>query len=319
MTKTKFDKGKLFDKENLYEYAPFIGLIILVIALSLLSSNFLTINNLLNLLRQVSINAFMAFGMTFVILTGGIDLSVGSMLALGSALMGGLLLRGINPVLAMVLGMVIGLALGAINGVIIAKGKVAPFITTLATLSIYRGITLIYTNGIPMTGLSDSSSFELMGKGYLFGIPFPVILMLIILLGLNFILKQTVFGRRIYAVGGNEPASRLSGIDVDRIKIGVYSISGMLSVLAGIILTSRLNSAQPMAGDGFELDAIASVVIGGTSMTGGRGKLAGTLLGALLIGVISNGLNLLNVSSFYQQVVKGAIILFAVIFDRRTD
>ncbi|MDN6672331.1 MAG: ribose ABC transporter permease [Staphylococcus equorum] len=294
-------------------------MIILVIVLSFLSNSFLTVNNILNLLRQVSINALIAFGMTFVILTGGIDLSVGSMLALGSSLIGGMLLGGVPPILAMILGMVIGLALGAINGVIISKGKVAPFITTLATLSVYRGITLIYTDGIPMTGLSDSASFELMGRGYIFGIPFPVIIMLIILLGLNFLLKHTVFGRRIYAVGGNEPATKLSGINVDRIKIGVYAISGMLSVLSGIILTSRLNSAQPMAGDGFELDAIASVVIGGTSMTGGRGKLTGTLLGAMLIGVISNGLNLLNVSSFYQQVVKGAIILFAVIFDRRSD
>lgn len=310
---------KKFNKEAMYEYAPLIGLVILVALLSILSDNFLTLSNFLNLFRQISVNAFIAFGMTFVILTGGIDLSVGSILALGSALTGGMLLAGINPWVAMIVGLLIGLILGAVNGFIIAKGKVAPFITTLASLSIYRGITLIYTNGIPMTGLSDSTAFELMGRGYIFGIPFPVLVMVVTLLILHYVLNNTVFGRRIYAVGGNEPAARLSGINVDRIKIGVYAISGMLSVLSGIILTSRLNSAQPMAGDGFELDAIASVVIGGTSMTGGRGKVTGTLLGAILIGVISNGLNLLNVSSFYQQIVKGAIILFAVIFDRRSE
>lgn len=312
-------KNLRVNRETIYQYASLIGLLVLIVILSILSDNFFTINNFLNLFRQVSINALIAVGMTFVILTGGIDLSVGSILALGSALTGGLLLAGLNPWLAMFIGLVIGAVLGGINGFIIAKGKVAPFITTLASLSIYRGITLIYTDGIPMTGLSDSVAFELMGRGYILGIPFPVIIMLVVILMTHFILKNTVFGRHIYAVGGNEPAARLSGIKVDRIKIGVYALSGLLSVLSGIILTSRLNSAQPMAGDGFELDAIAAVVIGGTSMTGGRGKVLGTLLGAILIGVISNGLNLLNVSSFYQQIVKGAIILLAVIFDRRSE
>ena len=218
--------------------------------------------------------------------------------------------------LAVLIGLLIGFALGAINGLIITKGKVAPFIATLATMTIYRGATLVYTDGTPITGLSDSFTFEMIGKGYLFGIPFPVIIMLVAFFILYFVQRKTVFGRQVYAVGGNEEAAKLSGIKTDGVKIWVYSITGMLAVLAGIIITSRLDSAQPTAGTSYELDAIAAVVIGGTSLAGGRGRIVGTLIGALIIGVISNGLNLLNVSSFYQQIVKGTIILVAVLFDR---
>ncbi|WP_439649461.1 ABC transporter permease subunit [Lentibacillus daqui] len=289
-----------------------------MIILSILSDSFLTMNNILNLLRQISINALIAFGMTFVILTAGIDLSVGSLLALGSALTAGMLTSGMDPMLAILIGLLIGLGLGAINGLIITKGKVAPFIATLATMTIFRGATLVFTNGKPVTGLSDSFSFQMIGKGYLLGIPFPVVIMLIIFLVLFFILRNTVFGRQVYAVGGNEEASTLSGIKADRVKIWVYALTGMLSVLAGIIMMSRLNSAQPTAGTSYELDAIAAVVIGGTSLMGGRGKILGTLIGALIIGVIDNGLNLLNVSSFYQQIVKGAVILLAVLLDRQS-
>ena len=295
---------------------PLAGLIIFSIILGFINDNFFTLNNMLNLLRQVSVNALIAFGMTFVILTAGIDLSVGSTLALGSALTAGLLTSGIDPMLAVMIGLMIGFALGAINGIVITKGKVAPFIATLATMTIYRGATLVYTDGMPITGLSDSFSFEMIGKGYLFGIPFPVIIMIVAFFILYFVQRKTVFGRQVYAVGGNEDAARLSGIKTDRVKIWVYSITGMLAVLAGIIITSRLDSAQPTAGTSYELDAIAAVVIGGTSLAGGRGRIAGTLVGALIIGVISNGLNLLNVSSFYQQIVKGGIILVAVLFDR---
>ncbi|QKY70059.1 ribose ABC transporter permease [Lentibacillus sp. CBA3610] len=309
-------------KDNLFKdfskLGPLIGLIIMVIFLGFMSDSFFTLDNILNLLRQVSVNALIAFGMTFVILTAGIDLSVGSLLALGSALTAGLLAGGMDPVLAVLLGLLIGLGLGAINGLIITKGKVAPFIATLATMTIYRGATLVYTDGRPITGLSDSFTFEMIGRGYVFGVPFPVILMLGVFLILYFVLRKTVFGRQVYAVGGNEEASILSGIKADRIKIGVYSLTGMLSVLAGIILTSRLNSAQPTAGEMFELDAIAAVVIGGTSLMGGRGRITGTLIGALIIGVIDNGLNLMNVSSFYQQIVKGGVILLAVLLDRKS-
>ncbi|WP_080872907.1 ABC transporter permease subunit [Oceanobacillus timonensis] len=303
---------------NIAKLGPLIGLVIIVLILGLLNDNFFTMNNILNLLRQVSINALIAFGMTFVILTAGIDLSVGSMLALGSALTAGLLTSGMDPMLAVFIGLLIGLALGAMNGLIITKGKVAPFIATLATMTIFRGATLVYTDGRPITGLSDSFTFEMIGRGYVFGVPFPALLMLIIFIILFFVLRNTVFGRQVYAVGGNEEASILSGIKVDRVKIWVYSLTGMLSVLAGIILTSRLNSAQPTAGSMYELDAIAAVVIGGTSLAGGRGRIVGTLIGVLIIGVIDNGLNLLNVSSFYQQIVKGGVILLAVLMDRRS-
>lgn len=298
---------------------PFIGLLLIVIVISIMSPNFLTINNIFNVLRQVSINALIAFGMTFVILTGGIDLSVGSILALTGAVTAGFLASGMDPIFAMSLGLLLGAVLGAINGVIIAKGKVAPFIATLATMTIYRGLTLVYTEGKPISGLGDSLSFQLLGKGYFFGIPVPIVTMVLSFGILYFILKKTTFGRRVYAVGGNEEASKLSGISVDRIKIYVYSLTGALSALAALILTSRLNSAQPTAGTMFELDAIAAVVLGGTSLTGGRGWIVGTVIGALIIGVLNNGLNLIGVSSFFQQVVKGAVILVAVLLDRKKE
>ncbi|NWO14816.1 MULTISPECIES: ribose ABC transporter permease [Virgibacillus] len=306
-----------WNKVSIAQLGPLLGLLLITIVLGVMSESFFTLNNILNLLRQVSVNALIAFGMTFVILTAGIDLSVGSTLALGSALTAGLLASGMDPILAICIGLLIGFVLGAVNGLIIAKGKVAPFIATLATMTIFRGATLVYTDGKPITGLSDSFSFEMIGKGYVFGIPFPAIIMVIVFLILFFILHNTVFGRQVYAIGGNEEASKLSGIKADRVKIGVYSLTGMLSVLAGIIITSRLDSAQPTAGTMYELDAIAAVVIGGTSLSGGKGRIFGTLIGALIIGVIDNGLNLLNVSSFYQQIVKGLVILLAVLLDRK--
>lgn len=309
---------KRFIVNNFAKIGPLLGLILIVAILGVLSPSFFTLDNILNLLRQVSINALIAFGMTFVILTAGIDLSVGSLLALGSALTAGMLSSGMDPLLAVLLGLIIGFALGAINGLIITKGKVAPFIATLATMTIFRGATLVYTDGKPITGLSDSFTFEMIGRGYVFGIPFPAILMLAAFVILYFVLRKTVFGRQVYAVGGNEEAATLSGIKADRVKIWVYAITGMLTVLAGIILTSRLNSAQPTAGSMYELDAIAAVVIGGTSLMGGRGRIVGTLIGALIMGSIDNGLNLLNVSSFYQQIVKGGVILLAVLADRRS-
>jgi ribose transport system permease protein len=275
------------------------------------------LDNIFNVLRQVSINALIAFGMTFVILTGGIDLSVGSILALASALTAGLLTNGMDPMLAILIGLLAGAAMGAFNGLIITKGKVAPFIATLATMTIFRGLTLVYTDGRPITGLSDSTLFVLLGKGYLGWIPVPVIWMLAVYFIMYFMLKKTVFGRRVYAIGGNEEAAILSGIRADRVKLWVYTITGTLSAFGGIILASRLNSAQPTAGVTYELDAIAAVVLGGTSLSGGRGWIFGTLIGALIIGVLNNGLNLMNVSSFYQQVVKGGVILLAVLLDRK--
>ncbi|WP_243388140.1 ABC transporter permease subunit [Bacillus kexueae] len=305
-----------FDVKKL---GPLIGFILLCIVLSFLSDNFLTVNNWLNILRQVSINSLIAFGMTFVILTGGIDLSVGSVLAFSSALTAGMMASGMDGMMAMMIGLMAGVLMGALNGVIITKGKVAPFIATLATMTIFRGATLVYTEGRPITGFSDQIAFQMIGRGYFFGIPVPVVLMIVIFFILMFVLRKTTFGRHTYAIGGNEEASRLTGLHVDRLKIWVYALTGGLSALAGIILTSRLNSAQPTAGTAYELDAIAAVVLGGTSLSGGRGWIFGTFVGALIIGVLNNGLNLLNVSSFYQQVIKGGVILLAVILDRRKE
>ncbi|PKR77929.1 ribose ABC transporter permease [Halalkalibacillus sediminis] len=301
----------------LQKLGPLLGLIAIVIGLSIMSPNFLDLGNILNVLRQVTIIALLAFGMTFVILTGGIDLSVGSILALAGALTAGFIASGIDPILGVLLGVLAGGLMGAFNGFIISKGKVAPFIATLATMTIFRGLTLVYTDGRPVSGFTDSAAFEMIGRGYFLGIPIPVIIMFIVFFILFFVLKQTVFGRQVYALGGNEEASILSGIKVNRVKIWVYSLTGALSALAGIILTSRLNSAQPNAGFTYELDAIAAVVLGGTSLSGGRGWIFGTLVGALIIGVLNNGLNLLGVSSFYQQVVKGGVILLAVLLDRQ--
>lgn len=304
-------------KELLQKFGPLLALLLIVAIITVINPSFMTSTNILNVLRQVSISALIAFGMTFVILTGGIDLSVGSTLALTGAVAATMLASGFDPILTIFITLILGAILGAINGVIIAKGKVAPFIATLATMTIYRGLTLVYTEGRPVSGLGDSISFQMMGKGYFFGIPVPVVTMILAFLALWFILHKTTFGRRIYAVGGNEGASRLSGINTDRVKIMVYSLTGMLASLSAIILTSRLNSAQPTAGTSYELDAIAAVVLGGTSLTGGKGWIFGTLVGALIIGVLNNGLNLIGVSSFFQQVVKGVVILIAVLIDRK--
>ena len=304
-------------KQLLQKYGPLLALLLIVVVITILEPSFMTTTNVLNVLRQVSISALIAFGMTFIILTGGIDLSVGSTLALTGAIAASMLASGMDPVFVMLVTLLLGAVLGMINGVIIAKGKVAPFIATLATMTIYRGLTLVYTDGSPISGLGDSITFQMVGKGYFFGIPVPVLTMLIAFFALWFILHKTTFGRRVYAVGGNENASRLSGINTDRVKIMVYSLTGMLAALSAIILTSRLNSAQPTAGTSYELDAIAAVVLGGTSLTGGKGWIFGTLVGALIIGVLNNGLNLIGVSSFFQQVVKGVVILIAVLIDRK--
>lgn len=308
---------KTSSKEMLGKLGPLLGLFLIVIVITILNPSFMTTDNILNILRQVSISALIAFGMTFVILTGGIDLSVGSTLALTGAVAATMLASGIDPVLTILAALLLGAILGAVNGVIIAKGKVAPFIATLATMTIYRGLTLVYTDGRPVSDLGNEITFQMLGKGYFFGIPVPVCTMILAFIALYVIMHKTTFGRRVYAVGGNEAASKLSGINVDRVKIAVYSLTGMLAALSALILTSRLNSAQPTAGTSYELDAIAAVVLGGTSLTGGKGRIFGTLVGALIIGVLNNGLNLIGVSSFFRQVVKGIVILIAVLIDRK--
>lgn len=299
----------------LRRYGMVVAFILLMAVLSLLSDSFLTLTNLLNVARQVSINAVMAAGMTFVILTGGIDLSVGSILAIAGAIMAGVLSAG-RPLLGgIAAGLAVGGVLGLVNGLVITRGKVQPFIATLALLTIGRGLTLVYTDGRPITGLPDA--FVWLGAGEVLRIPVPVLIMAAVFLVSGVILTQTVAGRYVYAIGGNEEAARLSGVNVTFYKTLVYVISGLLAAASAVILTARLNSAQPTAGSGYELDAIAAVVLGGTTLAGGEGSIGGTLLGALIIGVINNGLNLLNVSSFYQLVAKGVVILLAVLLDRR--
>jgi len=303
-------------KATLQKLGPFIALVLVSVGLAVLSPDFLTVANLLNVMRQVSINALIAFGMTLVILLGGIDLSVGSILALSSVGIATLIQSGVSPLLATLLGVLGGGLMGLLNGLVVSKGKVAPFIATLASMTILRGLALVVSGGSPITGF-DSDLFSMLGGGYVAGlIPIPVVWMLLMFGLFAFLLKKTVFGRHVYATGGNEEAARLSGVKVDQIKLWVYTLSGAMSAMAGVVLTSRLNSAQPTAGSGYELDAIAAVVLGGTSLTGGRGWIFGTLMGALLIGVLNNGLNLLGVSSFYQQVIKGVVILLAVLIDR---
>lgn len=310
---------KLKKKKDIGILGPIIALIVLMIFVTILNPTFIKPSNLINLLRQVSVNALIAFGMSFVILTGGIDLSVGSVLALTSAVFAGLLKMGMDPMFGVVIALLIGCILGAANGLLIAKGRMAPFIATLATMTIYRGLTLVYTGGNPITNFSDAFSYKFIGRGYMLGIPWPVILMIIFFIIALIILNKTAFGRRVYALGGNEKAAHISGINVNKVKIIIYSISGFLSALAGLILTSRLNSAQPTAGTAYEMDAIAAVVLGGVSMAGGKGAISGTLVGALILGTLNNGLNMLGVSSFYQQIVKGIVIIIAVLIDHKRN
>lgn len=284
---------------------------LLVLGLSLLSDRFLQPANLINVLRQASINGIVSVGMTLVILTGGIDLSVGSVLAL-SAVVGASLLKGGTPVaLAVPAAMGLGAGLGAINGLIIARGRIPPFIATLGMLTVARGLALMYTQGQPVTGLP--ASFRTMGAGTLGPIPMPIVVAgLTFALG-YFLLTRTRIGEYIYTLGDNPTAARLAGVPTGRMIVLVYAISGLCAALAGLVLIARLDSAQPVIGQGYEFNAIAAVVVGGTSFFGGEGSLAGTLLGALLIETINNGLNLLNVSSLWEQVFKGVVIALALL------
>ncbi|ENX3946134.1 ribose ABC transporter permease [Photobacterium damselae] len=313
------NSNKLFTKEWLIEQKSLIALIFLIVVVSFLNPNFFTVDNILNILRQTSVNAIIAVGMTLVILTAGIDLSVGSVLALCGAFAATLIAMEVPVLIAVPTALLAGVILGAISGVIIAKGKVQAFIATLVTMTLLRGVTMVYTDGRPIsTGFTDvADSFAWFGTGYAMGIPVPIWLMVIVFAAAWYLLNHTRFGRYVYALGGNESATRLSGINVDRVKIGVYAICGFLSALAGIIITSRLSSAQPTAGMGYELDAIAAVVLGGTSLAGGKGRIMGTLIGALIIGFLNNALNLLDVSSYYQMIAKAVVILLAVLVDNK--
>ncbi len=308
-------------KKNIFlKNKPFIGLIIFVVFVSFMNPRFLSAANMLNVLRQTSINAIISAGMTFVILTAGIDLSVGSILAFCGAISASLMASGYSAPLAIIVPLVVGSILGMVNGMFISYGKLQAFIMTLVTMTLMRGATLVFTQGKPISiGFGDNTKlFGNIGAGNIFGIPVPIYIMAIVYGVSYYILKHTKFGRYVYAVGGNEEATKLSGINVDKVKIKVYAISGFLSALAGVVVTARLFSAQPTAGSGYELDAIAAVVLGGTSLAGGIGRITGTITGALIIGVLGNALNLLNVSSYYQLMIKALVILAAVLMDRKS-
>lgn len=301
-------------REFLQRYGLIFSFLLLCLVLSLLSDRFLTIDNLVNVLRQGTINGIIAIGMTLVILTAGIDLSVGAILALSAVITADLLQQDTAVPLAITYGLGIGGLLGLVNGLVITRFKVPPFVTTLGMMTIARGLALTYTEGRPITGLPDS--FRVMGTGSLGPVPYPILIAGAAFLLCFIMLKWTALGKFIFAIGNNPVAARYAGISVDRIITLVYVLAGVLSALAGMILVARLDSAQPTVGLGYEFDAIAAVVVGGTSFAGGEGGIGGTLIGVLIIAVLNNGLNLLNVSSFYQPVVSGAVIAIALLLHR---
>lgn len=307
----------------LQRYGILIALAVLCIVLSLVSDNFLSSRNIINVLRQTSINGILAIGMTFVILTRGIDLSVGSVVALVGVVSASFATTSsagfipgapYMPLVPMLVGVATGIAVGAMSGLAVARFSVPAFVATLGMLSAARGLTLIYSGGRPVPALTDG--YRWIGTGDIAGIPVPIVLFALVFAVAHFVLTRTRFGRHVYAVGGNPHAAKVSGLPVRRIRFAVYAISGALAGIAGMVLAARTGSALPQAGVAYELDAIAAVVIGGTSLVGGVGRVTGTVIGALLIGVMNNGLDLLGVESYYQQVIKGALIVAAVLLDR---
>jgi ribose transport system permease protein len=294
-------------------FGTLIGLAVLCLALWVLTPYFMTVSNLLNVAEQTSINAIVAVGMTFVILSGGIDLSVGSLVAFAGVVLGASLKAGLPVAAAVFVALVVGAACGLGNGALVSWGGLPPFIVTLGTMSIARGGALLFTEGRPVSGFD--APFRMLATGRVGFVPLPIIETALVYAAAHFALSGTTFGRYVYAIGGNEEATRLSGVAVRFHKTMIYGVSGLMSAVAAVILTARLNSAQPIAGINYELDAIAATVIGGTSLMGGEGTLAGTLVGALIMGVLRNGLNLLGVSSFLQQIVIGGVIVGAVLID----
>lgn len=325
------EKSKKSLSAYVSEYAAFIALVLLVAVLGCISPEFRTASNFLNLLRQATFNGLIAFGMTCVILSDGIDLSVGSTFALAAIVCAELIMAGIPAWLCILAALAVGVILGSISGVLVTKGRLQPFIATLVTMTAYRGMAMIITDGKPISRLAASIEseagaflFKVLGKGNvvfgpndMFKIPIPAIILVIALLIFWFLLTKTTFGRKLYATGSNAKCANLVGVNTTKIKIIVYAISGFMSALAGLIMISRVDSAQPILGEGYELDAIAAVALGGTSMSGGRGKITGTFAGVLIIAVLNNGLNILGVSTYYQEVIKAIVILIAVLSDRK--
>jgi len=316
--KTRTYSSRLMNSNTFRELGIFIAFIIVLIVLTILSPNaFARPANLINILKQASINGILATGMMFVIISGGIDLSVGSTVALAGVIAATFAHPGEYPLIVpVILALVVGGVVGLINGYGVAYGNIPSFIVTLGTMTIVRGVALIAANGQPVFNVTKE--FEVIAGGFFLNvIPHLVIFFVVIIAIFATILTRTVFGRRVYAIGGNEIAAKVSGINVKRIKLAVYTITGVLAGLAGLLLASRIISGNPTAGQGYELDAIAAVIIGGVSMSGGAGKWYGTVIGALLIAVIGNGLDILNVSSHLQLIIKGSIIIVAVLLDTK--
>lgn len=299
------------------KYGLFLALFLLILTFSIARpSTFFTTGNMMIILTQISINGILAVGMTFIIISGGIDLSVGSILAYSAIVAANYAHPGTYPVIVPILiALGLGALLGAINGFIISRGDIPPFIVTLGMLTIARGLTQLYNDGRPVNDLS--SQFNFLGGGKILGVPVPVIIFAVVIFVGWFVLNKTKFGRYVYAVGGNSSTAEASGINVKNILTKTYMLSGLLAAISGIVLTARVETATVIAGTGYELDAIAAVVIGGTSMTGGKGKIGGTIIGVLIIGILSNGLDLMGVPSYYQQIIKGIIIIAAVLFDKK--
>ncbi|NKQ35471.1 MAG: ABC transporter permease [Chloroflexi bacterium] len=317
MVKTKSGKRPSPLPDILRRYSVFLIFILLCVVFALGSDRFLTPSNLLNVALQTSIIAIVAIGMTFTILTAGIDLSVGSIMALSGALAAGLAVRqGLGTFPAIGLALIAGMAVGLVNGLLIVKGKMPPFVATLATMAVARGLTLVYTDGRPIAGIDES--FMFLGTGTALGIPMPVIIMVVVFVIAYLALRYTRYGNYVYATGGNEEVSRLAGIKTNLIIGSVYVVSGLTAAIGGVLLVGRLWSAQPNAAVGLELDAIAAPVLGGVSLFGGVGSVTGALVGAFILGVLANGLNLMGVPSFYQQVIKGVVLILAVMLDLYT-
>ncbi|MDK2811694.1 MAG: inositol transport system permease protein [Petroclostridium sp.] len=303
-------------KQMYNRYGIFFILIALVVLMSVLSPSFLTVINIMNVVRQISFIAMVGIGVTMVIITTGIDLSSGSVIALASVVSASFAHPNTYPlVVPVLLGLAMGVLCGAVNGSIIAKAKIPPFIVTLGMMTVARGAALLYSNGKPIGNFTNE--FIFLGAGKIMGIPVPIIILLFVAIITHIMLNNTKFGRHVYAIGGNEQAAIISGVNVNKVKVLVYTYASFLAALAGIVLTARISSGQPGLGVSYELDAIAAAVIGGTSLsTGGIGTVAGTITGALIIGVINNGMDLLNVSAYWQQIVKGVIIVAAVLLDQ---
>lgn len=308
----KKKNGSLSD--TLSQFAMLIALFVLLIFFSVATEGFLSSTNIFNILRQVAVNGIAAVGMTMVIITGGIDISAGSMMGVASVCCATLMVSGVHPVFAVVLVLVLGLMIGLCHGFFVHNVNLPPMITTLATMGILRGITYIISGGLPVYGFPEK--FNIIGQGYVGPIPVPVIIMVICFIIGWFILEKTAFGRYVYGVGSNIEASRLSGINVSRVMYGVYGLCGMLSAMAGVVLLSRVNSGQPKAGESYEMDIITAVVLGGVSTSGGEGRIRNVIVGLLLMGVLLNGMVMMNIPDYYQRVVKGCVLLLAISYDK---